>query len=90
MEKAIRRISLTPDDEINERVMRRLSDYLENIAEAITPDQPWEISRVALRPKAKNLPQKYHVFLENVGEAFYRGVWKNPRLKSAGYRTSTD
>jgi transcriptional regulator with GAF, ATPase, and Fis domain len=90
MEKAIRRISLTPDDEINERVMRRLSDYLENIAEAITPDQPWEISRVALRPKAKNLPQKYHVFLENVGEAFYRGVWKNPRLKSAGEGTSAD
>jgi transcriptional regulator with GAF, ATPase, and Fis domain/CHASE2 domain-containing sensor protein len=85
-EKAARRISLSPDAEINERVMRRLNDYLENIAEAIAPNQPWETSKAALRPKAKNLPQKYHLFLENVGEAFYRGVWKLSGTKGTSTR----
>jgi transcriptional regulator with GAF, ATPase, and Fis domain/CHASE2 domain-containing sensor protein len=76
IEKAVRRISLSADPAVNERVRRRFQDYLSNISEGLSPSQTWESNRVALRPKSKNLPQKYHRYLEQVGEAFYRGVWK--------------
>ncbi len=76
IEKAVRRISLSSDPEINDRVRKKFQDYLSNIAEGLSPSQTWESNRVALKPKSKNLPQKYHRYLEQVGEAFYRGVWK--------------
>ncbi len=76
IEKAVRRISLSADPDVNERVRKKFQDYLSNIAEGLSPSQTWESNRVALKPKSKNLPQKYHQYLEQVGEAFYRGVWK--------------
>ena len=76
MEKAIRRISLSADPAVNDRVRKKFQDYLANISDGLSPSQTWESNRGALRPKSKNLPQKYHRYLEQVGEAFYRGVWK--------------
>jgi hypothetical protein len=76
IEKAVRRISLSADPDVNERVRKKFQDYLSNIAEGLSPSQTWESNRVALKPKSKNLPQKYHQYLEQVGEAYYRGVWK--------------
>ena len=78
LDRAVRRISLSVDAGVNERVRKKFVDYLANLAEAVVPSQPWEAGRAALRPKAKNLPQKYHLYLEQVGEAYYRGVWKVP------------
>jgi transcriptional regulator with GAF, ATPase, and Fis domain/CHASE2 domain-containing sensor protein len=74
--KAVRRISLSADPAVNERVRKKFHDYLSNISEGLSPSQTWESNRGALRPKSKNLPQKYHPYLEQVGEAFYRGLWK--------------
>lgn len=76
IEKAVRRISLSADPAVNERVRKKFQDYLSNISEGLSPSQTWESNRGALKPKSKNLPQKYHRYLEQVGEAFYRGVWK--------------
>jgi transcriptional regulator with GAF, ATPase, and Fis domain len=76
IEKAVRRISLSADPAVNERVRKKFQDYLSNISEGLSPSQTWESNRGALKPKSKNLPQKYHRALEQVGEAFYRGVWK--------------
>ena len=78
IEKAVRRISLSADPDVNDRVRKKFQDYLSNIAEGLSPSQTWESNRSALKPKSKNLPQKYHQYLEQVGEAFYRGVWKLP------------
>ena len=78
IEKAVRRISLSADTAVNERVLKKFLDYLSNISEGLSPSQTWESNRGALKPKSKNLPQKYHRYLEQVGEAFYRGVWKLP------------
>jgi transcriptional regulator with GAF, ATPase, and Fis domain/CHASE2 domain-containing sensor protein len=78
IDKAVRRISLSADAAVNERVRKKFQDYLSNISEGLSPSQTWESNRGALRPKSKNLPQKYHQYLEQVGEAFYRGVWKLP------------
>jgi transcriptional regulator with GAF, ATPase, and Fis domain/CHASE2 domain-containing sensor protein len=75
-EPAARRIALSPDEAILDRVRKRLNEYLLNIASAVDQSQPWELSRSALRPKTKNLPQRYHPFVDQVGEAFYRGLWR--------------
>ena len=78
LEKTVLRISLSYNSTVNERVRKRLTEYLSNIADGIDPARPWEDARIALKPKTKNLPQRYHQFLEQVAEACYRGLWKLP------------
>jgi transcriptional regulator with GAF, ATPase, and Fis domain len=75
-EAAVARISLSTDPAVNGRVRKRLAEYLENIAGAIDRTRPWEHSVPALRPKTKNLPQRYHGTLEGVGKAFHEGRWQ--------------
>ena len=74
--RAVRHIALSPDPETHQRVRKKVLEYLGNISEAIDTSQPWETSRASLRPKAKNLPQRYHAHLEQVAEAYFRGLWK--------------
>jgi transcriptional regulator with GAF, ATPase, and Fis domain len=76
---AVPRISLSAEPAVNERVRKRLAEYLENIAGAVDRARPWEASLPALKPKTKNLAQRYHGILEEVGEAYHRGRWQLPR-----------
>jgi hypothetical protein len=76
LEKTVQHISLSRDAEINDRVRKKLTEYLANIVEVVDRSQPWESSRPSLKPKTKNLPQRYHAYLERVAEAYYRGFWK--------------
>jgi transcriptional regulator with GAF, ATPase, and Fis domain/CHASE2 domain-containing sensor protein len=78
IEKAVRRLSLSGDESVNNRVRKKFEDYLASIGEAIDPSRPWDENRSSLRPKSKNLPQKYHRFLDQVAEACFRGLWKSP------------
>ena len=75
-EGAVRHIALSNDDQLLGRVRKRLEEYLVNIAPAIDRSQPWEKSLATLKPKMKNLPQRYHECIEKAGEAYYRGRWK--------------
>jgi transcriptional regulator with GAF, ATPase, and Fis domain/CHASE2 domain-containing sensor protein len=79
LDKAVRMITLTVEPAVLDRVSKRVQEYLQNLIEAVDGSQPWDISRMGLRPKMKNLPQKYHPALEAVAEAYYRGVWKPGR-----------
>lgn len=74
-EKTIRHLALSGDRAVLDRVSKKMEEYLKNLAEAIDRSQTWEIARTGLRPKTKNLPQRYHPFLAAVAEAFYRGIW---------------
>ena len=76
LEAAVRHVSLAADEGVNERVRKKLAEYLSNIAQAVDVSQPWENSRATLKPKTKNLPQRYHSCLEQVAEAYFRGLWK--------------
>lgn len=78
VEQTIRHLSLTPDGDVNARVQKRLLEYVTNISGAVDTTIPWEESRLAIVPKTKNLPQRFHVYLEKVAEAFFRGIWKPP------------
>jgi transcriptional regulator with GAF, ATPase, and Fis domain/CHASE2 domain-containing sensor protein len=75
-EEAVRRLALSTDQAVLARVRKRLEEYLSNIAAAVDIAQPWELSRSGLKPKMKNLPQRYHEFVDRTGEAYYRGRWR--------------
>jgi DNA-binding NtrC family response regulator/CHASE2 domain-containing sensor protein len=78
IDKAVQLISLSADRDVNERVGKKLREYLSNIAEAVDLHQPWESAKESLKPKLKNLPRRYHLYLEQTAEAYYRRVWKLP------------
>jgi transcriptional regulator with GAF, ATPase, and Fis domain len=77
-EKTVRVISLSADATVNERVRKRLIDYLANLVEAMERERPWNEAREGLRPKMKNLPQRYHRYLEEAAEGYFRGLWRLP------------
>ena len=78
LDKAVLHVSLSSDPAVNERVRKRYAEYLRNIAEGMETSRPWEEIRGSLKPKTKNLPQRYHLFLEQVAEAYFRRVWSIP------------
>ena len=78
IENTVRYISLSADSAVNDRVRKKLHEYLSNLSEVINTSQPWETSRASLKPKTKNLPQRYHTDLEKVAEAYFRGLWRTP------------
>jgi transcriptional regulator with PAS, ATPase and Fis domain len=78
LERAVQAVSLSADGRVNERVQKRLVDYLANLVEALERGRPWDEAREGLRPKMKNLPQRYHRFLEQAAEAYFRGLWQLP------------
>ena len=76
--RAVMHVSLSSDPAVNDRVRKRYNEYLRNIAEGMETSRPWEEVRSSLKPKTKNLPQRYHPFLEQVAEAYFRRVWSLP------------
>jgi len=72
----VQSISLSGEHDVNERVEKKVVEYLTNIAEVIDTSQSWESLKPLLKAKTKNLPQSYHPYVEQVAEAFYRGSWK--------------
>ena len=76
LDMTVRYISLSSNEPVNDRVRKKIQEYLANIADAVDLSQPWESIKPALKSKMKNLPQKYHPYLEQVAEAYYRRVWK--------------
>ena len=76
LEKAVKQISLSSVDAVNDRVRKKMREYLTNISEAIDSSQPWEIISASLKPKTKNLPQRYHTYLTQVAEAYFKNLWR--------------
>jgi transcriptional regulator with GAF, ATPase, and Fis domain len=78
LDHAVRHLSLSMDAGVNERVRKRYLEYLRNIAEGLDTAQPWDVARLSLKSKSKNLPQRYYVYLEQCAEAYFRGIWRLP------------
>jgi transcriptional regulator with GAF, ATPase, and Fis domain len=75
-EKAVTAMAQSPDPGVHTRVQKRLLEYLENLTGGIDRGGPWE--SVSLRPKLKNLPQRYHASAETIAEAYHRRQWDHP------------
>ncbi len=78
LEQAVMHISLSGDAAVNDRVRKRYIEYLSNIVEGIDVSLPWEAARPRLRTKTKNLPQRYHGYLEQAAEGYFRKLWMLP------------
>jgi transcriptional regulator with GAF, ATPase, and Fis domain len=76
LERTVKQISLSSDDEANDRVRKKMREYLTNLTEGIDTSQPWEVAKACLKPKTKNLPQRYHPHLARVAEAYFKNLWK--------------
>ena len=76
LDLAVQHISLSADQEVNARVKKKLQEYLSNVAEAVDISVPWDENIPSLKPKTKNLPQRYHPYVQQIAETHYRGLWK--------------
>jgi DNA-binding NtrC family response regulator/CHASE2 domain-containing sensor protein len=74
--KAVDAIAKDGDVESREKVQKKLHEYLANVVEGIVTGQEYDDIRKSLRPKYKNLPQRYHTILDEVIRAFIQGKWK--------------
>lgn len=68
IEKTIEQISLTDNVKVMENVRARLNKYLSNIEKDVLPYKGNDFSFVKQKflSKYKNLPQKYHIYLDEV------------------------
>lgn len=75
-EKAIGAISNSSDSEANDKVHKKLEEYLGNLVDGLQKSQPFEDAKKSLKPKYKNLPQRYHTILDEVIRAYLLDQWK--------------
>ncbi|MEE9429626.1 MAG: sigma 54-interacting transcriptional regulator [Melioribacteraceae bacterium] len=68
LEKAVEQIAETNEESVNEKVKSKCSTYLSNIEKDLTnhSEKTFEEVKTQLASKYKNLPQKYHTFLDKV------------------------
>jgi len=82
-------IAASPEPDTRERVHKKLIEYLGNAVEVVNAALPAEQVAVNVKPKYKNLPQRYHAYLDDVIGSFYRGEW-NLGLENSGTIPSSD
>ncbi|HLB00657.1 MAG TPA: sigma 54-interacting transcriptional regulator [Bacteroidota bacterium] len=63
------------EDDVAEKIGKKLSGYLQNAVEFADPAKPLEEVLEKSRPKFKNLPRKYHGALERIITAAHQGRW---------------
>ncbi|OLD63098.1 MAG: hypothetical protein AUI33_13185 [Ignavibacteria bacterium 13_1_40CM_2_61_4] len=68
-------IAASPEPDTRERVHKKLIEYLGNAVEMVDPALPAEQVGVNAKPKYKNLPQRYHAYLDDLIRSFYRREW---------------
>ena len=68
LEKAIAEISQNEDPEVLEKVRAKVTTYLKNIEKDVEKLDSKEFAdvKIAFASKYKNLPQKYHTYLDKV------------------------
>ncbi|HEY4611498.1 MAG TPA: sigma 54-interacting transcriptional regulator [Bacteroidota bacterium] len=75
IDRAVQQIASTKHSETKSRVRRKLTEYLHNAVEGVQNGVPFEEIQPKLKPKYKNLPQRYHPVLDEVVRAYLQGKW---------------
>jgi transcriptional regulator with GAF, ATPase, and Fis domain/CHASE2 domain-containing sensor protein len=68
----------TDNPAIVERAAKKVDEYLRNVFESCDRGKEIEEVKSMLSPKYKNLPQRYHFFLDQLIEAYWSGKWELP------------
>jgi hypothetical protein len=76
LNNAVEAIVKGKDAESSEKVQKKLREYLGNVVDGLAPGQDFDSSKNSLRPKYKNLPQRYHTILDEVVRSYLDGKWK--------------
>ena len=80
LERAALALADTDDSAVVERVRKKMREYLANVVESLDISNAVEKVKSKLAPKYKNLPQRYHFFLDQLIESCHRGEWKLPDI----------
>ena len=75
MEKTVRAISKSNEEHTNEKVRKKLAEYLSNVIEGIARGSEFDEVKPSLRPKYKNLPHRYHTILDEVVRSYLANKW---------------
>lgn len=68
----------TEDAATVDRVIKKILEYLTNAFESFDRTKDIEELKSTLLPKYKNLPQRYHLFLDQLIETHWSGKWTLP------------
>jgi transcriptional regulator with GAF, ATPase, and Fis domain len=69
-------IADTRDTTIRNRVRRKVNEYLANAVQYVDPAKSFDEVTALSKPKYKNLPQRYHKYLDDVIATAYKGHWR--------------
>lgn len=75
VEAAIQYIAHSTDPEVQGKVRKKITEYLSNVVELVKREEPFEQVQLLSRPKFKNLPQRYHRYLEEILRSYHRDLW---------------
>jgi DNA-binding NtrC family response regulator/CHASE2 domain-containing sensor protein len=76
IEKTVKLISSDDEVEVNERVKAKLQTFLKNIEKDLNrlDYKDFELIKDELSSKYKNLPQKFHIYLDEIIKKFLEGI----------------
>lgn len=72
-------ISETADTDVRKKVSKKLNEYISNALELVVQNKEIEENLIRSKPKFKNLPQKYHIYLEKIIAKSTKGEFKIPQ-----------
>ncbi|HTK81112.1 MAG TPA: sigma 54-interacting transcriptional regulator, partial [Bacteroidota bacterium] len=67
---AIRAIAPNEQPDVQEKVLKKVQEYLHNATELVDKSQTLDQSIQVSKPKYKNLPQRYHLYLDKIIENY--------------------
>jgi transcriptional regulator with GAF, ATPase, and Fis domain/CHASE2 domain-containing sensor protein len=79
VEATVKSIAETSEDNVQTKVRKKILEYLTNAVELVRNDEPFEQVLLSSRPKFKNLPQRYHQYLEELLRSYHRREWRLDR-----------
>jgi transcriptional regulator with GAF, ATPase, and Fis domain/CHASE2 domain-containing sensor protein len=66
----------TRDTTVRNRVQKKVNEYLANARQYVDPAKTLDEVQALSKPKYKNLPQRYHKYLDDVIASAYKGHWE--------------
>ncbi|MBI5475960.1 MAG: sigma 54-interacting transcriptional regulator [Ignavibacteriales bacterium] len=79
IEKCASIISGVEDESQKNRVRKKIAEYLNNAVEVVRFETGTEENIHNSKAKYKNLPQKFHIYLDKVIESYRTGFWVKPK-----------
>lgn len=75
IDKSVEFIASTTDQSIRKRVYKKLTEYLQNAVALVDRKRTLDENILISKPKFKNLPQRYHSYLNNIIISYYQMKW---------------